>query len=57
MSDDLDPTGSDDVEAHKKRFFVAEDAEAPADIDVLPKSDDKENEEPDVEAHRKKFFG
>jgi hypothetical protein len=58
MSAPEDKPTSDDVEAHRKRFFKSEDAEAPEDLGEISKDEASEDEddEPDVEAHRKRFF-
>ena len=57
MSAPEDKPGSEDVEAHRKKFFASEDAEAPKDLGEISKDEATEDEdEPDVEAHRKRFF-
>ena len=43
-----------DVEAHKKRFHAAEDAEAPEDAGEI-RADDDDYDENDVEGVRKRF--
>jgi hypothetical protein len=56
MSAPEDKPGSEDVEAHKKKFFAGEDAEAPEDLGEISRDEAAEaDDEPDVEAHRKKF--
>jgi hypothetical protein len=57
MSEREDKRSSEDVEAHKKKFFGTEDAEAPEDLGEVTEGKAADDEdEPDVEAHKKKFF-
>jgi hypothetical protein len=57
MSAPEDKPGSEDVEAHRKRFWAGEDAEAPEDLGEISRDEATEDDdEPDVEAHRKTFF-
>jgi hypothetical protein len=57
MSAPEDKPGSEDVEAHRKRFWAGEDAEAPEDLGEISRDEATEDDdEPDVEAHRKRFF-
>ena len=45
----------EDVEAHAKRFHIAEDAEPPEDIDRREDEERKPETDEDVEAHAKRF--
>ena len=58
MSDErAQPTeGTEDVEAHAKRFFIAEDAEPPEDIDRHEDEERQPETDEEVEGHAKRFF-
>jgi hypothetical protein len=57
MSAPEDKPTSEDVEAHRKKFFHAEDAEPPENLGEVSEDEPAEDDDaPDVEAHRKRFF-
>lgn len=57
MSAPEDKPTSEDVEAHRRKFHMSEDAEPPEDLGEVNEAElsEDDEDEPDVEAHRKKF--